>query len=120
MPVTVSYPGVYIQEEASGARAVAGVATSVALFIGTARTGRINTPVRIFNVADFERAFGTETGGELSDQVRQFYINGGGTAWVCRIVDVASAAKSGLGYSGSTIGFGLKPRPLLAVLSKNS
>lgn len=87
MPVTVSYPGVYVQEEASGARAISGVATSVALFIGMARRGRMNLPVEIFNFADFEREFGAETGGELATQVGQFYLNGGGRAWVCRIAN---------------------------------
>ena len=47
MPVTVSYPGVYVQEAASGARAVAGVATSIAMFIGMAERGPIDTPTRL-------------------------------------------------------------------------
>lgn len=84
MPVRVSYPGVYVQEESSGTRAIAGVATSVAAFIGMAARGRMNRPVRIFSVADFEREFGPTTPGELADQVRQFYLNGGGEAWVLR------------------------------------
>ena len=92
MPVTVSYPGVYVQEEASGARAIAGVATSVALFIGMANKGRMNTPVEIFNFADFEREFGSTTDGELATQVSQFFLNGGGRAWVCRIADNATQA----------------------------
>lgn len=92
MPVTVSYPGVYVQEQASGSRAIAGVATSVALFIGMARQGRLDTPVQLFSFADFEREFGSATGGELGQQVRQFYLNGGGTAWVCRIADGALQA----------------------------
>lgn len=87
MPVTVSYPGVYIQEEASGARAISGVATSVTLFVGMAERGRVDTPIRLFSIADFEREYGATTSGELSDQVRQFYLNGGGEAWVCRIAN---------------------------------
>ncbi len=85
MPVSPTYPGVYVQEEASGARAVAGVATSIAMFIGMAERGRLNAPTRIFNVADFERNFGAVTAGELARQVRNFYLNGGGQAYVMRI-----------------------------------
>ena len=92
MPVTVSYPGVYIQEEASGARAISGVATSVAMFVGMAERGRMRSPVRVFTIADFEREFGAVTSGELADQVRQFYLNGGGEAWVCRIANGDAAA----------------------------
>src|SRR6185503_5645152 len=84
MAVTVTYPGVYIQEQASGARAIAGVATSIALFIGTAERGRMNQPIRIFSVAGFQREYGPTTSGELADQVRQFFLNGGSDAWVCR------------------------------------
>ncbi len=93
MPVQVSYPGVYVQEESSGARAIAGVATSVAMFVGMAERGRMNVPVRVFNIAGFERDFGTHTSGELATQVRQFFINGGGTAWIGRIADGALNAE---------------------------
>ena len=40
MPITPTYPGVYVQEEASGARAIAGVATSIAKLIGIAELCR--------------------------------------------------------------------------------
>lgn len=93
MPVQVSYPGVYVQEESSGARAIAGVATSVAMFVGMAERGRMNVPVRVFNIAGFERDFGTQTRGELAAQVRQFFINGGGTAWIGRIANDARYAR---------------------------
>jgi phage tail sheath protein FI len=89
MAVQVSYPGVYVQEESSGARAIAGVATSVAMFVGMAERGPMNVPVRVFNIAGFEREFGVTTRGELATQVRQFFINGGGTAWIGRIAEGA-------------------------------
>jgi phage tail sheath protein FI len=37
MPVTPTYPGVYVQEVPSGVRTIAGVATSIAVFVGQAR-----------------------------------------------------------------------------------
>ena len=92
MPVTVTYPGVYVQEQASGARAIAGVATSIAMFVGMAERGRIDTPIRIFSFADFEREFGPTTSGELATQVRNFYLNGGGQAYVMRIAQDAHQA----------------------------
>src|SRR3982750_3203162 len=58
MPVAVSYPGVYIEEVPSGVRTVAGVATSIAAFIGRAGRGPANEPVRVQSFAEFERAFG--------------------------------------------------------------
>jgi uncharacterized protein len=87
MAIAVSYPGVYVREEASGARAIGGVATSVASFVGMAEQGPMDTPTRAFSVADFERGFGATTRGELAAQVRQFYLNGGGQAWITRIAN---------------------------------
>lgn len=92
MPVIPTYPGVYVQEEASGARAVAGVATSIAALVAMAERGPMNTPVRVFNFADFERNFGPTSEGELATQVRNFYLNGGGQAYVMRIAQGAIRA----------------------------
>ena len=90
--ITPTYPGVYVQEEASGARAITGVATSIAAFVAMAERGPMDTPVRIFNFADFERSFGATAEGELATQVRNFYINGGGQAYVMRIAEGAKQA----------------------------
>ena len=58
MPVTLSHPGVYIQEIPSGSRTITGVATSVAAFVGRALRGPVDAPVEISSNADFERIFG--------------------------------------------------------------
>jgi uncharacterized protein len=93
MPVQVSYPGVYIQEVSSGSRTITGVSTSIALFIGMAERGPMDVPVRILSLAEFERVFGSSNSlGELHDQVTQFYLNGGSTAWIIRIAEGATAA----------------------------
>ena len=42
MPVTPTYPGVYIQEIPSGVRTITGVATSITALLGKARRGPIN------------------------------------------------------------------------------
>jgi hypothetical protein len=61
MPVPVSYPGVYIQEVPSGVRAITGVSTSIALFMGRTKRGRLNVPTRVLSFAAYERNFGTDT-----------------------------------------------------------
>ncbi len=94
MPVQVSYPGVYVQEISSGSRTITGVSTSAALFIGMAEQGPLGEPMRTLSYAEFERTYGARNGlGELHDQVRQFYLNGGATAWIVRIAHNALAAK---------------------------
>ena len=86
MPVTPTYPGVYIQEIPSGVRTIAGVSTSVALFIGRAKNGPLNEPKRILSYTDFERTFSSADGGsELATAVRLFFQNGGAECWVVRI-----------------------------------
>ncbi|HEX8511860.1 MAG TPA: phage tail sheath C-terminal domain-containing protein [Allosphingosinicella sp.] len=92
MATHVTYPGVYVREEASGAQAIASAATSTALFVGMSDKGPMDVPTRVQSQAEFERAFGTSSSGELVDQVRQFYINGGGEAWIMRIANGARAA----------------------------
>ncbi|TAL02274.1 MAG: phage tail sheath family protein [Verrucomicrobia bacterium] len=86
MPTTVSYPGVYVEELASGVRTITGVGTSVTAFLGRAPRGQINEPTTIFSFGDFERQFGG-LGVEypLSYAVRDFYANGGGTAIIVRL-----------------------------------
>jgi hypothetical protein len=92
MPLAVSYPGVYVNEEPSGARAIAGVGTSITALLGMARKGPMFAPKFIGSFADFERNFGAETDGELADQVFQFFVNGGTQAYVVRIANNAIAA----------------------------
>lgn len=88
--VQVSYPGVYIQEVPSGVRTIAAVSTSVTAFIGRTFTGPVTTPTLLLSFADFERAFGTleqNAGvGDMAQQVKQFFLNGGQQAWVTRLL----------------------------------
>jgi phage tail sheath protein FI len=92
MPVQVSYPGVYVQEVPSGVRTITGVSTSVALFIGMTKRGQLDTPRRVLSFVDYVRAFGDDTTqGEMTDQVRQFFLNGGQQAFIMRIANGAVA-----------------------------
>ncbi|CAN5689120.1 phage tail sheath subtilisin-like domain-containing protein [soil metagenome] len=86
MPNTPCFPGAYIEELPSGARAITGVATSLAAFVGRTRRGPVNDPVPIKTFADFERIFGgLWRWSPLSFAVRDFYLNGGRQAVVVRL-----------------------------------
>ncbi|WP_217909747.1 DUF2586 family protein [Pseudenhygromyxa sp. WMMC2535] len=83
-----------MQEIASGSRTITGVATSIPLFIGMAEQGPMNEATLLLGYAEFERTFGTSNDkGELHDQIRQFFQNGGSQAWVIRVANDAKAAK---------------------------
>lgn len=86
MPVTPTYPGVYIEEIPSGVRTITGVATSITAFIGRTLRGPVNEAITINNFGDFERAFGgLWKESTLSYAVRDFYLNGGGQAIIVRL-----------------------------------
>lgn len=100
MPVSVSYPGVYIEEIPSGVHTITGVATSICAFVGAAPRGPINVPTEIFSFGDFEQIFGGLTlaaDGKpetLGFAVRDFFLNGGSDAIVVRVVGTAGAPSS--------------------------
>lgn len=103
MPVTPTYPGVYIEEVSSGVRALAGVATSVTAFIGRASRGPVNDPVFINSYGEFERTFGgLWTQSSLGFAVRDFYLNGGTQAIIVRVVET-SAKKATISASSLTL-----------------
>ena len=100
MPVSPTYPGVYIQEIPSGVRTITGVATSIAAFVGRAARGPVNTPETITSYGDFERIFGGLWSlSRLGYAVRDFYQNGGTTAIIVRLVH-SDAAKAAIALPG--------------------
>jgi phage tail sheath protein FI len=95
MPSTLTYPGVYIEELSSGVRTISGVATSIALFVGWAARGPIDSAVRLTSFADYERQFGgLDLRTLLPYAVKQFYENGGSDAYVLRMADATAASAS--------------------------
>lgn len=93
MPITPTYPGVYIEEIPSGVRTITGVATSITAFIGRALRGPVTDPVTINNFGDFERIFGgLWSESTLSYAVRDFFLNGGSQAIIVRIHNSAQPA----------------------------
>ncbi|HWW74996.1 MAG TPA: hypothetical protein VNZ44_06365, partial [Pyrinomonadaceae bacterium] len=86
MPITPTYPGVYIEELPSGVRTITGVATSITAFIGRALRGPVNESVSINSFADFDRIFGgLWVESSLGYAVRDFYLNGGSQAIIVRL-----------------------------------
>lgn len=86
MPVTPTYPGVYVEEIPSGVRTITGVATSITAFIGRALRGPVNEAVTINSFGDFERIFGgLWVESSLGYAVRDFYLNSGSQAVIVRL-----------------------------------
>jgi phage tail sheath protein FI len=92
MPVTVSYPGLYLEELHSNAHSIISAPTSIAVFVGyshpfqTAAT-TFGQPVRVSGFSDFERSFGglyvsSALDCNLGHAVNQFFLNGGSDAYV--------------------------------------
>jgi phage tail sheath protein FI len=109
MPVTLSYPGVYIEEVPSGVRTITGVATSITAFVGRARRGPVDndpqnlSPVRINSFAEYQRTFGgLWDQSPMSFAVNHYFQNGGTDALIVRVVgdDVATAEAD---FDGLTI-----------------
>ncbi len=104
MPVTPTYPGIYIEELPSNTHTITAAPTSVTVFIGyphpfktpsTYFTNLPLQPVELFSFTDYEANFGgffqsdvfaaDEAAGffsDLANAVNQFFLNGGGVAWV--------------------------------------
>jgi len=102
MPVTPTYPGVYIEELPSGVRTITGVPTSVTAFLGRAVRGPVNEPVTINSFSDFERRFGgLHADYPMSYAVRDFYLNGGGRAVIVRLFKKPGGEE---GIAGATVG----------------
>jgi len=92
--VTVSYPGVYVQEVPSGVHTITGVATSIAAFFGRSARGPLNKAVRLLSLKDFSRNFhGPHPQSDLAKSVEQFFANGGTDCYVVRLAQGAEKAQ---------------------------
>jgi phage tail sheath protein FI len=104
MPVSPTYPGVYIEEIPSSVRTIIGVPTSITAFIGRAVKGPTDEygPVTINSYADYERIFGgLSLKSPMSYAVRDFYRNGGSQAVIVRLFKGAESEKSVIHVPGS-------------------
>src|SRR2546421_4818264 len=86
MPITPTYPGVYIEEIPSGVRTITGVATSITAFGGWASKGPTDRAQLIQSWSDFDRQFGgLDANSPMSYGIYQFFSNGGQQAYVVRL-----------------------------------
>lgn len=114
MPPTLTYPGVYIEELPSTNHTIAGVATSITAFVGYTKQGPANQPTEVFGFGDFERTFGTlDPDCPLTYAVQQFFLNGGGDAFIVRVAHNAQQAQMDL--LNNTTGTGMTVLSLAAV-----
>ena len=98
MAVSVSYPGVYVEEFTPGAP-IAGVGTGTAAFVGVALAGPAAEPTRISSWDEYVSTFGgfpvNGSPSQLAQGVYAFFLNGGTDCFVLR-VSTGSAATAEL------------------------
>jgi phage tail sheath protein FI len=95
MPITPTYPGIYIEELQSNAHTITGAPTSITVFVGYTHPFKTNPTnwgkaVEIVSFTDYERKFGgLYTSGVIESHVayavNQFFLNGGSDAYVVAI-----------------------------------
>ena len=89
----VTYPGVYVEEVASGVRPIQAVGTSTAAFIGVAQKGSFSEAVKVYNFTEYQNLYGGFLNTSfLSHSVYQFFNNGGAQCYIIRVgVNAATA-----------------------------
>jgi phage tail sheath protein FI len=93
MPITPTYPGVYVEEIPSGVHTITGVATSIAAFVDTFERGLVNYAIHLLSMSDFERYMGgLDTTSEGSYAIQQFFLNGGSECYAVRVTGPAAKA----------------------------
>lgn len=101
------HPGVYVEEIPSGSKPIEGVATSVAAFVGKATKGPLGTAELVQSFDDYSNQYGpvsSETDA-MGLAVQSFYLNGGKSAYICRLAGTGSTSASvtvtGVGSGGT-------------------
>jgi hypothetical protein len=108
MPVSPTYPGIYIQEAPSSSHTIVAAQTNIAVLIGYSHpfktaAANLGKAVQIFSFQDYQRQFGgfvrstafanqanyqadpSHNAGDLAVAVNQFFLNGGATAYVVAV-----------------------------------
>ena len=104
MPLSLSYPGLYIQEVPSNSNAIVPAPTSIAAFVGYShpfKTSAFNVAQQCFSFNDYVSYFGPLFSSGLVDAslpraVSQFFLNGGSSAWVVGLQPSARNAAGGV------------------------
>ncbi|HKR00456.1 MAG TPA: phage tail sheath C-terminal domain-containing protein [Pyrinomonadaceae bacterium] len=92
-------PGVSIEENPASPQVISGVQTSITAFVGRTPTGPVGTdgdgPVAVQSFEEYERIFGgLSLESPLGYTVRDFFLNGGSTALIVRLVEPGGQAAS--------------------------
>src|SRR3954452_19765395 len=92
MPVTPTYPGIYIEEVLSNSHTITAAPTSVTVFVGYTHPFKTlpqnyGAAIEIFSFTDYEREFGglfdvDWLADDVGRAVFQFFTNGGAIAYV--------------------------------------
>lgn len=88
------HPGVYIEEIPSGSKPIEGVATSVAAFVGKATKGPVGKAELVQSFSDYSDIYGNIASEDdaMGLAVQAFYLNGGKSAFICRLAGEGSTA----------------------------
>jgi len=125
MPVTPTYPGIYIQEAPASSHTIVAAPTNIAVFIGYTHplktaAANLDQAVQIFGYSDYTAQYGSflrsaaftnaygpagNSGvfGDMAQAVNQFFLNGGTTAY---IVALKNSTLAGLSPSMVTLSGG--------------
>jgi phage tail sheath protein FI len=102
VPITPTYPGVYVEELDSDVHPITGVATSITAFVGYAPRGPVDTPTTVQSFLEYARVFGgLWLRSTMSYAVQQFFQNGGANALIVRAIGGGAAVATGRQGSGS-------------------
>jgi uncharacterized protein len=94
MPVSPTYPGIYIEELENPVRAIVGVSTSITAFIGKAPTGKRNIPFMVHSFDEYAAIFGgLSKASNMSYAVYHYFISGGKDAIIIAVEDNAGNYK---------------------------
>src|SRR6266853_3090448 len=119
MPVTPTFPGIYIEEIQSSAHTITAAPTSIAVFVGYThpfKTLQFGRPIRLFSFSDYERNFGgffsnanfndPDNFASVAHAVNQFFLNGGSECYVVglNVTALLGSPPSGLAASTVTVG----------------
>ena len=90
MPITPTYPGLYIEELPNSTHSIVAAPTSITVFVGYThpfKTTTFNEAIPISSFTDYEREFGGLYASGVFDSsvayaVNEFFLNGGSRAYV--------------------------------------
>ena len=110
MPLSYSYPGIYIQELPLSTHTITPAPTSITAFVGYThpwKTAAFNTAIQLFSFSDYETYFGgLYTSGLVDSDVAQavyaFFLNGGNNAYVVGLQPEVLVGNVSSGFSAVT------------------